>query len=203
MTAEWQWKKHTQKKWREKKRGKENKGREERKTNWQEGRGKRRKAWAEGRQKDMVTSREWLRQKGGAQTRVCVCEGERGECAQLCAACGWASVQSSQIQVAPAAVSQNPITATTPFLRHTQPLSSLSSFLTARPNQTQWMSHSIPGYTLFSLWSHTVRFKRITAYQILYCVSLTPSGKNFLIEEKRICALHSIIVPIYLIRNTG
>lgn len=95
---------------------------------------------------------------------VCMCETGREEGAVMCtAACGWASVQSNQIQVAPAAVSQNPITATTPFLRPTQPLRSLSSSLAVPPppNQTQWTSHSILWYTLFCLWSHPVRFKRI------------------------------------------
>lgn len=128
-------------------------------------------------------------ERGSANKSVCVWGRERGVCSVMCtAACGWASVQSSQIQVAPAAVSQNPITATTPFLRHTQPLSSLSSFLTARPNQTQWMSHSIPGYTLFSLWSHPVRFKRITAYQILYYFLDAQRQELSNRREKDLCA---------------
>ena len=105
--------------------------------------------------------------RGRANKRksVCVCVRERhrgrGACSVMCnAACGWASVQSNPIQVAPAAVSQNPITVATPFLWHTQHISSCPCWA-AFPNQTQWMSHSILWYTFFSAWPHHVRFRRI------------------------------------------
>ena len=141
---------------------------------------------------------------------MCVCAGERardGERARLCAPPLVDELVSNQIRYRlPPQLSvktQSPRRHLS--RRHTQTLGApsppreLPSPIKLNERHTPFHDAHVVSLSL-SPWSHPVRFKRNNLpYQILYCVSLTPGSEGFLIEEKRIRALHSIIFPIYSI----